>query len=89
MVKNKLNTDILTGLREAVKISNGEIPLKEKSNMPAQTFTAVSDMETDLTDSRLTEPSNGQRYRWRDMIREVERLGRPLTEDESKAYKVN
>ena len=59
MVKNKPNTDILTGLKEAVKISSGEIPLEEKSNMPAQTFTAVSDMETDLTDSRLNESSNG------------------------------
>ncbi len=79
-------TDTLTGLTEAVKISNGEIPLKEKNNMPAPTFVADSDMETDITDSRLTESSNG-RYRWREMIREVERLGRPLTEEEAERYK--
>lgn len=44
MQKNKLYTDTLTGLKEAVEISRGDIPLKEKVNMPAQTFTA--DMET-------------------------------------------
>lgn len=49
----------------------------------------VIDLESNLTDSRLTEPSNGQRFKWREMIREAERLGRPLTENETKAYKVN
>ena len=35
----------MQGMKEAVKISRGEIPLKEKTNMLAPTFTA--DMETD------------------------------------------
>ncbi len=42
---SKLYTDTMQGLEEAVKISRGDIPLKEKANMPAQTFTA--DIETD------------------------------------------
>lgn len=46
------------------------------------------DLESNLTDSRLTEPSNGS-YKWREMIREVERLGRPMTEEEAEKYKVN
>ena len=75
----------LIGLKEAVQISNGEIPLKEKPNMPAPAY--FPDMESNLTDSRLAEPSNGS-YRWKDMIREVERLGRPLTEEEAEKYKV-
>ncbi len=78
--------DTMQGLKEAVQISNKSIPLKEKLNMPAPTFVADSDMETDITDSRLTESSN-ERYRWRDMIEEVEKLGRPLTDEEAKAYK--
>ena len=52
-------------------------------------YGSVIDLESNLTDGRLTEPSNGQRFKWREMIREAERLGRPLTEDEAKAYKVN
>ena len=48
-------------------------------------YGSVIDLESNLTDGRLTEPSNGQRFKWREMIREVERLGRPLTEDEAKA----
>ena len=47
------------------------------------------DLESNLTDSRLTEPSNGERFRWRDIIEEVERLGRPLTEEEAERYKTN
>lgn len=46
----------------------------------------VIDLETCLTDSRLTEPSDGKRFRWREMIEEVKRLGRPLTETESEQY---
>ena len=53
--------------------------------MPAPAY--FPDMESNLTDSRLAEPSNGS-YRWKDMIREVERLGRPLTEEEAEKYKV-
>ncbi len=34
-------------------------------------------------DPRLTEPSDGKRYNWRELIDLVEELGRPLTEDET------
>ena len=35
----------MQGLKEAIKISRGEMPLKEKNNMPASTFTV--DVDTD------------------------------------------
>nr|DAU18327.1 MAG TPA: hypothetical protein [Bacteriophage sp.] len=76
---SKLYTDTLNGLKEAVEISKG-IPLKQKLNIP--------DLESVLTDTRLTEPSN-RSYKWRDMIEEVKRLGRPLTKEEAERYKVN
>lgn len=41
---------------------------------------------THLTDGRLTEPSDGKHFKWREMIEEVKRLGRPLTETESEKY---
>lgn len=80
--KNTLN-----GLKEAIEISKG-IPLKQKPNMPAPTFTTDADLESVLTDTRLTKPSDGS-YRWKDMIEEVKRLGRPLTEEEAERYKIN
>ena len=83
---SKLYTDTLNGLKEAVEISKGNIPLKQKPNMPAPTY--IPDLESVLTDTRLTESSNGS-YKWREMIREVERLGRPLTEEEAEKYKAN
>ena len=85
---SKLYTDTLNGLKEAVEISKGNIPLKQKPNMLAPTFTTDADLESVLTDTRLTEPSNGS-YKWHEMIREVERLGRPLTEKEAEKYKIN
>ena len=84
---SKLYTDTLTGLKEAVEISKG-IPLKQKLNMPAPTFTTDADLESVLTDTRLTIPSNGS-YRWKDMIEETKKLGRPLTEEEAERYKIN
>ena len=39
-------------------------------------------------DGRLCEPSDGKRYRMRDLIKERERLGRPLTEEEAKKFEV-
>lgn len=83
---SKLYTDTLTGLKEAVEISKGNFPLKQKPNMPAPTY--IPDLESVLTDTRLTESSNGS-YRWKDMIEEVKRLGRPLTEEEVERYKAN
>lgn len=49
----------------------------------------IIDLESDFTDSRLTEPSNRQRFKWREIIREVEQLGRPLTEDEIEKYRIH
>lgn len=83
---SKLYTDTLNGLKEAVEISKGNIPLKQKPNMLAPTY--IPDLESVLTDTRLTKPSNGS-YRWKDMIEEVKRLGRPLTEEEVERYKAN
>lgn len=85
---SKFYTDTLNGLKEAVEISKGNITLKQKPNMPAPTFTTDADLESVLTDTRLTKPSDGS-YRWKEMIREVERLGRPLTEEETERYKIN
>ncbi len=34
-------------------------------------------------DGRLTEPSDGKRYEWREMIDAVKALGRPLTDEEA------
>lgn len=39
-------------------------------------------------DSRLTEPSDGKRYEWRKMIERSKELGRPLTEEEAEAFRV-
>lgn len=39
-------------------------------------------------DSRLTEPSDGKRYSWRDMIARVKELGRPLTDEEAEEFRV-
>ena len=51
-----------------------------------ENYEKIIDLETHLTDSRLTEPSNGERFRWREMIEEVKKLGRPLTKTESEEY---
>lgn len=53
-----------------------------------KTETNTIDMETHLTDGRLTEPSDGIRFKWREMIDEAKRLGRPLTESESEKFKI-
>ena len=37
---------------------------------------------------RLTEPSNGKRFEWREMIEEVKKLGRPLKEEETKKFRI-
>lgn len=41
-----------------------------------------------IKDGRLTEPSDGKRYEWRKLIEEVERIGRPLTEQEMEQYRI-
>ena len=44
--------------------------------------------EENITDGRLTEPSNGKRFEWREMIEEVKKLGRPLKEEETKKFRI-
>lgn len=41
-----------------------------------------------MQDGRLTEPSNGKKYRLREAIRMTQELGRPLTEKEMKKYEI-
>ena len=36
-----------------------------------------------VADYALTEPSDGKRYEWREMIDAVKALGRPLTDEEA------
>ena len=48
----------------------------------------LDDFEYHLKDTRLTEPSDGKRFQWREMIKEVENLGRPLTEKEIKKFEI-
>lgn len=58
---------------------------------------AVAEKTTDLThdiayyakDSRLTEPSDGKRYKWREMIELSKALGRPLTDSEAEGFRVD
>ena len=51
-------------------------------------YIRTSDIAEYATDGRLTEKSDGRRYQWRKMIDESERLGRPLTEEESEKFLV-
>lgn len=46
----------------------------------------VIDLEKYVNDGRMTEPSDGKRYAWRDMIQQVKLLGRPLTSKEQKFF---
>lgn len=48
----------------------------------------VVDLERFAKDGRLTEPSDGQRFEWRKMIDEVKKMGRPLTDEESKSFRI-
>ena len=51
-------------------------------------YNKLSDIERFITDGRLTEPSNGKRFEWREMIEEVKKLGRPLKEEETKKFRI-
>ena len=46
------------------------------------------DFESNLKDGRLTEPK-GKVYRLREVILQMKRLGRMLTEEELKAYELS
>ena len=39
-------------------------------------------------DTRLSEPSDGNRFEWRKLINKAKELGRPLSEEEAKSYRV-
>ena len=39
-------------------------------------------------DSRLTEPSDGERYEWRKMIELSKKLNRPLTDEEAEKFRI-
>lgn len=41
-----------------------------------------------VKDSRLTEPSDDKRYRWRDMIEKSKEVRRPLTDKEAEEFRV-
>ena len=58
------------------------VPRKEKENK-----SVIDDFESNLKDGRLTEP-DGKIYRLREVILQMKRLGRMLTEEELKAYEL-
>ena len=49
--------------------------------MVKETTYSTYDIAYYANDSRLTEPSDGKRYEWREMIELSKRLGRPLTDE--------
>ena len=51
-------------------------------------YNKLSDIERFITDGRLTEPSNGKRFEWREMIEEVKKLGSPSKEEETKKFRI-
>lgn len=48
--------------------------------------TADMDIAMVREDPRLTEPSDGKRFNWRELIKKVEELGRPLSEEEAQPF---
>ena len=56
------------------------------NNMPDDSSNEY--LEDMLTDGRLTEPSDGKRYRLREAIKYSEKLGRPLTDEEMAQFEV-
>jgi len=56
------------------------------NNMPDDSSNEY--LEDMLTDGRLTEPSDGKRYRLREAIQYSEKLGRPLTDEEMAQFEV-
>lgn len=45
-------------------------------------------LEDVISDGRLTEPSDGKKYRLREAILYSEKLGRPLTDEEMALFEV-
>lgn len=59
------------------------VPRKEEENK-----SIIDDFESNLKDGRLTEP-DGKIYRLREVILQMKRLGRMLTEEELKNYELS
>lgn len=47
----------------------------------------IIDLERFVPDGRLTEPSNGKVYDYRQMLEYINYLGRSLTEDEAEKFR--
>ena len=56
--------------------------------MKNKDFGKTLDLEKYAKDGRLTEPSDGKRYEWREMIDCVKKLGRPLTDMEAEKFRI-
>ena len=56
--------------------------------MTKSKYGQVVNLEQYLQDGCLTEPSDGNRYAWRDMIEQVKSLGRQLSSKELKCFEV-
>ena len=81
---SKFFDDTMQGILEAVAMKSEE----SLSQALADDTGRVVDLERFVTDGRLTEPSNGKRFEWREMIEEVKKLGRPLKEEETKKFRI-
>lgn len=56
--------------------------------MTKSKYGQVVNLEQYLQDGCLTEPSDGNRYAWRDMIEQIKLLGRQLSSKELKCFEV-
>lgn len=56
--------------------------------MQTAKYGKVLNLERFAGDGRLTEPSDGKKYSWREMISHVENLGRPLTKKEMEDFRI-
>ena len=56
--------------------------------MAEKTTEYTHDIAYYSNDSRLTEPSDCKRYKWREMIEFSKALGRPLTDEEAEEFRL-
>ena len=56
--------------------------------MLSANYGKVIDLESFMTDSRYTEPSDGKTFDIRKMLEEVKRIGRPLTDNEAEKFRI-
>lgn len=52
------------------------------------TYGSVINLEKYANDGRLTEPTDGRVFDYREMRKKVNELGRPLTFEEAKQYEI-